>query len=66
VKRHRCVSSIIFSQQAEAQVPPSVEATLPEEKVAAAILDGDRDRITEFLDNAMQSGRSASHWSMIS
>jgi len=49
-----------FSQQAEAQVPPSVEATLPEEKVAAAILDGDRDRITEFLDNAMQSGRSAS------
>jgi len=32
----------------------------PEEKVAAAILEGDRDRITALLDDAMQAGKSAS------
>lgn len=32
----------------------------PEEKVAAAILDGDRDRIIALLDEALQAGKSAS------
>jgi 5-methyltetrahydrofolate--homocysteine methyltransferase len=32
----------------------------PEEKVAAAILDGDRERITALIDQALQAGRSAS------
>lgn len=32
----------------------------PEESVAAAILDGDRDRITALIDEALQSGLAAS------
>ena len=37
----------------------AVPAT-PEEKVVAAILDGDRDRIIALLDEALQAGKSAS------
>ena len=32
----------------------------PEEKVAAAVLEGDRDRITALIDEALQAGKSAS------
>ncbi len=49
-----------FSQQAPAPTPTSVTSTMPEEKVLTAIQNGDKDNITTLLDDAMQSGRSAS------
>ena len=49
-----------FSQQEGALKPASVAAILPEEKVVVAILEGDRERITALIDEAMQSGRTAS------
>jgi 5-methyltetrahydrofolate--homocysteine methyltransferase len=49
-----------FSQQVADSASSPVEGSSSEEKITAAILNGDRDRITEILDEAMKSGRSAS------
>lgn len=49
-----------FSQQAPAPTPTSVTSITPEEKVSTAIQNGDKDNITTLLDDAMQSGKSAS------
>jgi 5-methyltetrahydrofolate--homocysteine methyltransferase len=49
-----------FSQKENVPPPLSVSKTTPEEKVSAAILEGDRDSIAALLDEAMQTGRSAS------
>ncbi|MBN1366055.1 MAG: homocysteine S-methyltransferase family protein [Syntrophaceae bacterium] len=49
-----------FSQQTGIQEPVSATASSPEEKVAAAIVEGDKERIIAFVDEAMLSGRTAS------
>jgi 5-methyltetrahydrofolate--homocysteine methyltransferase len=49
-----------FSQQTIAPAPVLTAGILPEERVASAILDGDKDHITSHIDEALQSGRSAS------
>jgi len=49
-----------FSQQTAAPAPESVAVISPREKIASAILEGNRDRITELIDEALQSGLSAS------
>jgi 5-methyltetrahydrofolate--homocysteine methyltransferase len=49
-----------FSQQTVAAAPAAVAAIKPEEKIAAAIMNGDGERITVLIDEAMRSGISAS------
>ena len=49
-----------FSQHTAAPAPESVAVISPREKIASAILEGNRDRITELIDEALQSGLSAS------
>ena len=49
-----------FSQQPAAELPKSAGANvLPEEKVTAAILDGDRDHIASFIEAVLKTGRTA-------
>lgn len=48
-----------FSQQTVAPAPTSA-AVKPEEKIAAAIMEGDGEGITAWIDEAMRSGISAS------
>lgn len=47
-----------FSETA-ADVPKPAAVTTPEEKVTAAILDGDRDHIAPLIETVLLSGRSA-------
>ncbi|MCE5212560.1 MAG: homocysteine S-methyltransferase family protein [Deltaproteobacteria bacterium] len=49
-----------FARKENVSVTPVFSQATPEEKVSAAVLDGDRDRITALLDEAMQTGRLAS------
>ncbi len=49
-----------FSQQTAAPAPVSQAGLSPEEKVAAAIINGDKDHITTSIDEALKSGRFAS------
>lgn len=49
-----------FARKENVPAPPVFSQATPEEKVSAAVLDGDRDRITALLDEAMQTGRLAS------
>ena len=49
-----------FSQQTVAAAPVSAVPKAPEEKVAAAILEGERDGITGWIDEAMKSGKTPS------
>ena len=49
-----------FSQQPAAELPKSAGAdVLPEEKVTAAILDGDRDHIASLIEAVLKTGRPA-------
>lgn len=49
-----------FARKENVSATPVFSQATPEEKVSAAVLDGDRDRITALLDEAMQTGRLAS------
>lgn len=49
-----------FSQQTVAATPVSAVPKAPEEKVAAAILDGESNGITGLIDEAMKSGKTPS------
>jgi len=49
-----------FSQQPTAELPKSAGANVsPEEKVTAAILDGDRDHIAFLIEAVLKTGRTA-------
>ena len=49
-----------FSQQPTAELPKSAGANVsPEEKVTAAILDGDRDHIASLIEAVLKTGRTA-------
>jgi 5-methyltetrahydrofolate--homocysteine methyltransferase len=50
-----------FAQQPAAAVPANASSEMsPAEKVTAAVLDGDRDRITTFIDAVLKTGKPAS------
>ncbi|MDI6741475.1 MAG: homocysteine S-methyltransferase family protein [Smithella sp.] len=49
-----------FSQQTAPALATADAAVKPEEKIAAAIMEGDGERITTWIDEAMRSGLSAS------
>jgi 5-methyltetrahydrofolate--homocysteine methyltransferase len=49
-----------FSQQMVTPAPVSATGISPEEKVAAAILNGDKDYINAYIDEVLKSGRPAS------
>lgn len=49
-----------FSQQTGSPAPVSAGPASPEEKITTAILNGDRERINSLIEDALQSGRTAS------
>lgn len=49
-----------FSQHVTAASPSPVISSAPEEKVAAAIQEGEKDSVTGLIDEAMKSGKTAS------
>ncbi len=50
-----------FSEPSATDIPKAVLVSMtPEEKITAAILDGDRDRIAALIEAVLQTGRPAS------